>query len=323
MIDVVRRAQIYALWNSSLEWLPPIRSSLDPRQAGVRAGFTDGRRTMCERCRATGRVRGEGVDAHACQQCVSAKLKAYELGIDYRPSPMHGCRMCIVCDGTGHRLRRRGELGVDEYRRQSKTGQLDDANLRHDRALALDRQISALHRDLAIAEGEDDPDWWLSYAIREKERLWRNGSYAELEGQMRVLKIANPLAWQLVMRVEVYLEPIHVSERTRQLIDTTADWVAERMPQPIEVPAEYTPAAVNEARKGMLWHGSNRRANPLIEQRRRERAARVVHASEVWGWSAEQIATHEALSARRVRQLLAERRASAGVDAAVATGPAA
>lgn len=97
------------------------------------------------------------------------------------------------------------------------------------------------------------------------------------------------------------------------LLDRGLELLSAWMPELIRSPnATQEPADAKDS----LHHGKR----PAHDAARERRVARVLRAHVEWGWSTEQIAAHESLSRRRVQQLLAEH---AGVDAAVASGPAA
>lgn len=192
---------------------------------------------------------------------------------------------------------------------------------RHERARERDRQIDRLDEQLAaprkteadlVAEANDHPYGW----ERARELMYDRFDYAALDRALDALRTADDGACHALHAVYVY-GWLDYSAVMTAAVDRGLRFVDALMPDPIRAPGDdvAAPADAKEA----LWRGRTQRH----ERARDARRDRVLRAYLDWGWTTQQIAAHESLTDRRVRQIIADDRDQAGVRAVVATGPAA
>lgn len=223
---------------------------------------------------------------------------------------------CETCGSRGYleSMRDRDPYAID------KTQPYGIRPDRHEAARQLDRELDRIGRQLeqpkseldALAEANRHPyGWELARAAK-----WRQFDYAALDVALELLRQADEAAYHLVHAVYVYGWQ-DASTTVEAVVERGLRFLDERMPDPIRSPVSVAASAADV--KESLWRGRSE----LHADRREQRRLRVVKASVEWGWSTDQIATHEALSRRRVQQILDEHRGSLGEQAAVASGPAA
>lgn len=289
-----RRAQIEALCRSYHAWIPsPSRDSTVPRldQHTGEGGTVTGKR--CPSCNGDGSKRTRGI-VQRCDRC-------------------KGRGQITVDAHTGREL-------ADTTIEQAITDELNDHYQRINRDPgergtlrdAERRRIDAVLQQLERA-GEPGEDRLLA-ALREKDRLFARGSYAEYETAVGLLEHAAPLAYSWHARFCWHHDStVRINGRSHARLDELHDWLAARMPDRIRVPVEFLPVDDSERKDG-LW----RSKTPFGERAREERDERILYALRVQRVSAEQVAARFGLTAKRVRQIDAAR-----PDAAVASGPAA
>lgn len=253
-----RRHQVEHLLRSLLDYLPtPNRDSTAPRHASA-PGPAPGKRTRCQRCDTTGRVKGD----QPCQQCRTAKARTDEAGKRWDAhAAVHGCRLCLACDGTGHVKTRQGDEAVDEMLTPGRTDQHDQAYERAEQRRRVEAELTRLTRLQAVRDDGEAADWWLSAADRRRRAQWRATSHAELWALLEQLRDIAPIRYSVVMRKLVYGQEVVFSPRMQARLDETLDWLAERMPERILAPGAVLPTPAN----GEAMH--RQRKGPAVKER--------------------------------------------------------
>ena len=223
-MSVARRRQVEELLRTMLDYLPvPNRDSTAPRFASL-PGPAPGQKARCTRCDATGRVHGD----RPCQKCRTVKAGVESVGGVWNAfHHRHGCRLCLICDGTGHVKAGRGGTPVDEMLRPGKTERHDKAYERAERRRGTDAELARLGRLVAIREQDEAADWWLAAADRRRQVLWAGTQHAELVALLALLRVEMPSRYSILLRVLVYGEEIVLSDGMRDRLDETLDWLAE------------------------------------------------------------------------------------------------
>lgn len=169
----------------------------------------------CSYCSGVGRVvRPEAF-------CVTCKDKTTKLP--------HGCYSCPVCDGCGERRRRKGDEAQDAYSGLT-LAELAEQKAKESRSRAEPKRRLVLNDSVV----DHDEEWWL----REKQRYWAAGSYAELE---EVLGWLRDVSWTRYEMVRHWSEEPNStwwswSDEVMERIDESIRMIAKRMPEPIRVP---------------------------------------------------------------------------------------
>lgn len=223
-------------------------------------------------------------------------------------------KSCETCGGRGY-LEELHAADPYEIQQVRKYG-IDPR--RHERVRDRDAQIARLDQQLAPPRTEQDlldeanahPYLW----ERERERKWRDYDYAALDVALELLRDHDQGGYHMLHAVYVYGWQ-DASAVLEAAVERGLRFLDERMPAVIRAPGAPDPALAKDS----LAYGKR----PEHEAARERRRERVLRAHFDWGWSTEQVAVHESLSRRRVQQLIAEHNATSGVDAAVASGPAA
>jgi len=143
--------------------------------------------------------------------------------------PNHGCRICLACDGRGDRPRRRGEASWEAYSGlpMSEVG-----------SGVSGPQIGSqrLNTLLRIADpGMEGEYGWL----RERQRYFEAGSYAELDKALDWLRDHHHPRYEMVVHwAQTQGEQWWSwSERAERAVAETLIMLADRMDDPIRVPA--------------------------------------------------------------------------------------
>lgn len=299
LVTLADRRATYALLDRMLDWLPPVRLSTR-KDPDAPTGSTWRR---CNRCAGSGRVTGEGTAARAC--------RAAHVGWPYR----HGCRPCLNCEAGWIRIGGDPTTAGDPMLTAGKHELDDQAQVKAERRRMVDAQILKLQahaRERGDINGlfAEAPDDDLLRAIRAKDYLYRTGSFRRLEAALLLLAATYPLRHEAV-RVFVIEAQAEPTPRVRVNLDQTVDWLAERLPRPILLPADAVREV--EAWKRSLQDGRTPRHTAL-------RAARDLEIGVLateHRWTQRRIAEHYALTQPTVSKIL-DRAA-----VAVATAPAA
>lgn len=192
------------------DYLPTVKGSTSLLAAVPGAG--ESLYTPCEDCAGTGRVVGN----RPCEVCKAGKT-AHPTGLL--------CVACRVCDGEGER-KRRSKKAYDAY-----TGKLL-ADLHEETVNARieprKKFVMPTQPDFAEEEG------W----IRERERYWRHGSYAELYSALNWLRDRHLLRYETLMHwVSSQGDRFwHWSDESLDTIQETIRMVTHRMPPGIKAP---------------------------------------------------------------------------------------
>ena len=167
----------------------------------------------CEDCGGIGRVVGE--PPRVCEVCKSGKYE-HPTGMD--------CRICRVCYGQGQKKGRSREP-YDAYTGK-KVAELDAETV--NARIAPKRFVIQTQPDFAEEEG------WL----RERERYWKYGSYAELNRVLDWLRDRHTLRYEMLMHwISSQGDDFwHWSDRALDGIDDTIRMVTQQMPQGIKAP---------------------------------------------------------------------------------------
>lgn len=293
LVTLADRRAVYALLDRLLDWLPPARLSV-ARDTSTKAGT--GTWSVCGTCGGTGRLLG----GKPCRQ-PHAK---WPFG--------HGCAPCPVCSPEGgdygHTLELppRGQplAGTDRMLIRGVHGLHDEAQAKAERRRYVDAQLAQLEATARQRAGLESPDDDLTRALSAKTHLYRTGSFQHLDAALRLLEVSDRRRFEFV-RLTAIEGIVQVTERMRPALDGVVDWVGERMPRPILLPAD----AVNEveAWKVSLQLGKTAAHRKQRDQRNRE----IVELAAEHGWSQRRIATHYALSQPAVQEILAKTEAVA------------
>ncbi|HEY8723426.1 MAG TPA: hypothetical protein VIL92_06155 [Gaiellaceae bacterium] len=221
---------------------------------------------------------------------------------------------CETCGGRGYveTLRRTDPYAVEKVQ---PYGMSRD---RHEKRRERDSELRRLEAQTAppwtseadaLADANLHPYRWEI----DRDRKWADYDYAALDAALEQLRQHDEGAYRLVHSVYVYgwLESSTVMEAA---VERGLRFLDAHMPDPIRAPGDEPSVA-----KDSLWRGREERHRHARELR----VERVLRAHFEWGWSTVQIAAHESLTDRRVRQIVAAHNAECGDDAAVASGPAA
>lgn len=216
---------------------------------------------------------------------------------------------CETCGGRGYL----DDPGPDPYEQPSKLFGGIGADRGREAQRRLEGALRRLEQDARIRAGvEAQPDA-LTLAIQRRDHQYRHGSYAELERALARLRNVSETGYRLVWQFVVYGGVVHLRvsagvERTIQLaIDLLALW----MPEVIRVPDEHLPEVVARARRDSLAFGRSRGHG----EQREERDARIRHQAAL-GWSVGKIAHRNALSKRRVYEIIGGETVATGGTAA-------
>lgn len=288
-----RARLVYALLRTLLAWTPTPRS----RTASA-PGFVSTER-LCLHCKTTGRWHPElrrKVDA-GCPHCGGTGTRPVK---DLMDDPLKS--------PPPHPMRKTGFGGVAG----------DDAREARRRR---DEEIERLGQQLSTDE-QDAPADELTRAVDLRDRLYRHGSYADLEHALHVLRQTRPLAYTAAMWVAY--QPLGEApiECDRPAIAEICETLGMLIDGPIRVPAFVPVSESAEAErlaregKGALWRGRG----DWHRMRRGERDALIV-AMAAEGRSPTEIGLRFNLRRRRVQQIVAEHTARG--SAGTASGPAA
>lgn len=193
------------------DYLPTVRGSSSLLAAVPGAG--ESLYSPCEDCGGTGRV--AGYPPRCCEVCKAGKHD-HPTGLS--------CRKCPVCYGEGQRKRRSKEP-YDAYTGK-KVAELDAETV--NARINPKRFVIQTQPDFAEEEG------WL----RERERYWKHGSYAELYNVLDWLRDRHILRYETLMHW-IYSQSDdfwHWSDRALDGIDDTIRLVTARMPYGIKAP---------------------------------------------------------------------------------------
>lgn len=294
LVTLADRRATYALLDRMLDWLPPARLSTR-KDPDAPTGSTWRR---CNRCAGSGRVTGEGAGARACRMAHTSWPHR------------HGCRPCLNCEGGWIPVGGDPTTAGDPMLTAGKHELDDQAQVKAERRRMVDAQIVKLEAMFAERDGGEGPDDDLTRALRAKERLYRTGSFRRLESALLLLAATFPLRYDAVrvFTVEHQADP---NPAVREHLDETVDWLAERLPRPILLPADAV--RETEAWKRSLEDGRS----PKHRMLRVARDIEIHQLATAHGWSQRRIAEHYALSQTGVVKIL-ER-----TSAIVATAPAA
>lgn len=200
------------LLTSRLDYLPALKVSTGLLAAPP--GPQASRFVPCEACAGTGRL----LNAKPCHICRAKKAKR----------PNHGCTPCWHCDSTGQRRRRHDEEGWDAYsgKTMAELASMPTVEVRR-AALAAEPLMPGEHG-------------WL----RERERMARDGSYADLERAIERLPSGRReqiLAWAERGGHDAEGRamngmPVTWSVEARLAIAGTLELLAAGMARPVRVP---------------------------------------------------------------------------------------
>lgn len=306
LVTLADRRATYALLDRMLDWLPPARLSTR-KDPDAPTGSTWRR---CNRCAGSGRVTGEGTGAKPCRQShpqwdATGRTTAWP----YR----HGCRPCLNCEVGWIRVGGEPSTAGDPMLSTGKHELDDQAQVKAERRRMVDAQILKLQahaRERGDDGAEEAPDDDLTRALRAKDYLYRTGSFRRLEAALLLLAATYPLRHEAV-RVFVIEAQAEPSPRVRVNLDQTVDWLAERLPRPILLPADAVREV--EAWKRSLEDGRT----PKHRMLRVARDLEIHDLATAHGWSQRRIAEHYALSQTGVVKILDR------ASQIVATAPAA
>ena len=300
MSDLAPRQAVYALARTQLDWIP---TSFRRPDTAV-SGFAHGRDTT-----------GRQLRWLTCPDCLANGFVS------------SGCE---TCHGQG-------EVPDDSRDPYERAGLApffgDEQQQQRDRARRADGQILELKRQARQRDGLEDPEDWLTRALRVKADLWRRGDYPLLDQAQRLLRAQRPMRHLAWFTFVVEQQPLQVASDAQTRLDETADWISRWMlfaiarvirdqtaaqerlgvrrpktrPDTIVVPVEHAREFV-EAQPG-----KGRWANAAAQGQRN--ALVVALAAE--GRTAGEIARRVGVTKRRVQQLLRDS------ETAVASGPAA
>lgn len=231
--------RVRVLLTSRHDYLP------DPRgiELASQSGAAPGRRVPCTRCARRGRFFGQ---------------------------------VCLLCDGTGWRLRRADDDAWDEYT-GTKIGDAESVISSMD-PWQLQRELERLAREEASRDGDFTEE---RYGWEEaRERRDKTASYGELERALEKLRDRHPGAWEFITTV---YDPAGVtSTSSRETEREVVRWIALEMRGAVRVPRWAYEAELEEI-------------------------AGDVRRLQAEGYDEREIATELGLSRRRVRSLLVKR----------------
>lgn len=225
---------------------------------------------------------------------------------------------CETCHG-------RGEVpdpGPDPYETKKSTRFAGVAGERQaDRHRQIDDELRRLEFQLGrpIRKVDEQVGDLLTRSVELRDRLYRHGSYAELEHALAKLRDCSLTAYSLAMTVayqpfgEAPVEAL--APAVVAVCEQLALWIdgPVRVPESVAVSTDEELERVAREGKGALWHGKQE----WHRMKRGERNALILTMSRS-GMSATAIGLRVGLRRRRIQDILAEHRA-----AAAATGPAA
>lgn len=208
----------------------------------------------------------------------------------------HGCRICLVCGGQGWRKRRKGEEPWDDHARvklaSGDVGEGTEGDDLERRLARTTRLLDEWERPESVAYG------WET----QRELMWKQGDYGELEKALRRLDVAAPGIYRMWWRIVVLGEPLQLSPRIVSALEAATEFLAEEMPKrTLRVPRHLRPENHNEARKTSLWRGQTK----AHKMQRAERARAIVE-QRLEGWNIAKIAAYHAITDRRVKQIIRE-----------------
>jgi hypothetical protein len=273
--NLTRSEMVRLLLASRDDWLPSVRTSTGQIVGGAASrGEVASASFSCPRCGG---------------RCVEGRPRRLRAGV-------LAWTVCSVCDGAG-------VVAGDAYTfgapssvavvRERVTGESESVRLDRRRR---DGELRRLERLAAAREGSIDPseEWWWE---GEKRRLWREGSYAELEAALVALRDFNELDWVAVMCVfgpDADVREIGGGVAAR--VERAVGWLADRMPDPIRLPAHLV--ALDEKRRRSLAFGRT----AAHGRARADRAGEIVRLRE-GGASWREIERATGLSERHARRV--------------------
>jgi hypothetical protein len=302
-VSLEPRQAVYALARTQLDWIP---ATSRPAAANT-AGFAHGRDD-----------RGRQLRWLTCPDCLANGFTSTG---------------CETCRGAGEVP----DAGRDPYetRAEGAAGFYgEEFRRRQDRARWLDAKLADLERMARMRDGVDEPEDWLTRALRVKADQWRHGDYQLLHEAQERLSMAKPMRHLAWVTFVVEQQPLSIASAARVRLDETADALASWMlgaiacmrvdqqrshdrlgarrarlrPEGIVVPVEL------ERQLADAQAGKGRWANGHTQGQRRA----VIAGMRADGHTAGEIARRVGLTKRRVQQILADLAAQGA-----ATGPAA
>lgn len=222
----------------------------------------------------------------------------------------HGCRPCLNCEAGWIRVGGDPTVAGDPMVNPGKHELDDQAQVKAERRRLVDAQLVKLQALQRQHDGIEWPDDDLTRALMAKTRLYRTGSFGWLDRALLLLAAAYPLRHDAVRLYVIEAQAVP-SAAVRERLDETVDWLSERMPRPILLPAD----AVREVE---AWKHSLE--NGRTPKHRMLRVARDLEMHELYtvhGWSQRRIAEAYALSQGAVSKILQR------TSEIVATAPAA
>lgn len=148
-----------------------------------------------------------------------------------------GRKKCVSCAG-------RGFVVVDSYTRcpvaDERTGTVaQDHETRRVRSEVVRRELNVLEANLRLRDGSEAAHDAFTAAVEQGERLYRQGSYWELDRCLEALRDREPLAAHAVMLAHVYEPTLRCYGSVSALAHLAAwgvSFVVLRMPDPIRLP---------------------------------------------------------------------------------------
>lgn len=225
------------------------------------SGVAEGRRIPCEDCRRRGWLKTR-----------------------------HGMQLCLICDGSGWKLRGRRDEPWDEY------VSLPTAEAAQLPVMPSAPPVEAILARLADEQAEREGRLaGLAYGWeRARAAHDRRGSYRELRRSLERLADARPGWHRLVLAKLVYHEPRVFTPTAETAIELGVGWLALEMRGPIRVPP---------------W---------VMERDRAERNRDTIEALAQGGLSPSQIAKHMGMSRKAVKRRLRARSSRIPGDAGAA-----
>jgi hypothetical protein len=274
-VAMSRVEAVRLLLGSRDDWLPGLATSTGRVvQGSAVRGEVSSSRFVCGRCGG---------------RCVEGRPR--------RPRPgLLVWSVCSVCDGAGWVAGDAytfGSVSSVAVARERVTGEAESLRLDRKRR---DGELRRLERLAAARAGLVDPGEAEGWEVA-KRRLWREGSYAELERALVALRAVDELDWLAVMAVfgpDAELRQVGAGVEAR--VERAVAWLAAAMPDRIRVPPHLE--QLDQARRRALAYGRS----PAHGRARGHRAAEIVERrrrGETW----RQIEQATGLSERHARRV--------------------